>query len=269
MDALIQSICYSDLADSLPVHRHSCYQVLFVLKGEIELAVEDRKYLVTGHQLAVINNLETHHIRVLSEEYQRYILYLSPQAADQTIQDQKLLSIFFSRRPSFCHVVDVAGVFDELLPLFERLDLEAHSQGDYHQELCGIFLKILLITLYRHVPSAFPVIETGVSSTIWDLKAYIESNFQQELSLESLAAQFHLSVYYLSHVFKKITGYTVKQYILLCRLSCAKDYLCLSDRSVIDIAVETGFSDHSNFSRYFKRETGCSPSAYRARHTKA
>ena len=81
--------------------------------------------------------------------------------------------------------------------------------------------------------------------------------------LDELARRVNVSRYYLSHSFKSVTGYGVRQYQILCRIAAAKEKLAVTDMPVSEICFEVGFSDLSNFSRYFGKTVGCTPGEYR------
>lgn len=100
---------------------------------------------------------------------------------------------------------------------------------------------------------------------IEDSVAYINGHLAQELSLEDLAAQAALSPFYFSRLFKKETGFSPHQYILAARISSAKFLLQSTGGSVKRICFTVGFTSESSFCTAFKRETGLTPSEYRAR----
>lgn len=100
---------------------------------------------------------------------------------------------------------------------------------------------------------------------IEDSVAYINDHLTQELPLADLAAQAALSPFYFSHLFKKETGFSPHQYILATRISSAKFLLQSTGDSVKTICFTVGFTSESSFCTAFKRETGLTPSEYRAR----
>mgnify|MGYP002510984864 FL=1 len=100
---------------------------------------------------------------------------------------------------------------------------------------------------------------------IEDSVAYINDHLAQELSLEDLAAQAALSPFYFSRLFKRETGFSPHQYILATRISSAKFLLQSTGDSVKSICFTVGFSSESSFCTSFKKETGVTPSEYRAR----
>lgn len=103
---------------------------------------------------------------------------------------------------------------------------------------------------------------------IEDSVAYINDHLAQELSLEDLAARAALSPFYFSRLFKKETGFSPHRYILATRISNAKFLLQSTGDSVKSICFTVGFSSESSFCTAFKKETGATPSEYRARALK-
>lgn len=95
---------------------------------------------------------------------------------------------------------------------------------------------------------------------------YIESNYASNLTLNSVAAQVHLSPAYLSRIFTKKTGAGFSEYLTKVRLQRAKTRLRISDDTIDQIAAESGFNSNSYFTSVFKRYEGITPSEYRQQH---
>ena len=87
---------------------------------------------------------------------------------------------------------------------------------------------------------------------------YIQANLTEELSLEQLSKVFYHNGAYLSRIFKKHTGLTLREYILDQRVEAAKRILS-KGKSVSEVCYASGFSDYANFIRSFKKVTGISP----------
>ena len=92
---------------------------------------------------------------------------------------------------------------------------------------------------------------------------YIESNFAQPLTLDSLAAFANTSKFYLSREFKKHTGYSPNEYIISLRIERAKSLLKNTTLPVYAIAHEIGIHDINNFTNLFKKRVGMTPTQYR------
>ncbi len=83
-------------------------------------------------------------------------------------------------------------------------------------------------------------------------------------TVESLACEARLSRFHFLRTFERLTGLTPHQYILRARLRQAAVRLLRDNDHVLDIALDCGFGDVSNFNRAFRTEFGMSPRAYRA-----
>lgn len=98
------------------------------------------------------------------------------------------------------------------------------------------------------------------------IKDYIDSNIDQELSREQLAQIVYINIDYMSRLFKKEQRVSLSQYILNKKISAAKEYLCVPGITVSMAAEQVGISNFSYFSKLFKRETGLSPSDYKKKY---
>lgn len=95
------------------------------------------------------------------------------------------------------------------------------------------------------------------------VKEYLHEQYNQNISLEDLAKAANLSQFHLVRVFQKATGLPPHSYLTQLRINRAKKLL-ESPLSLSQIAIDTGFTDQSHFTRYFKRTVGVSPGQYRA-----
>lgn len=96
------------------------------------------------------------------------------------------------------------------------------------------------------------------------IKAYINDNISEFLTLKVAASMVHKSTSSVSHAFKERTGKGLIQYQLHAKLEHAKKLLLQKDDvSIKNIALETGFPDALYFSRLFKKKCGVSPTQFR------
>lgn len=98
-----------------------------------------------------------------------------------------------------------------------------------------------------------------INSTV----SYIEENYSTEISRENLAIRFEINADNLGRFFKMKTGMGIMEYANMIRVKEAKRLLQYTDKKIIDIAFETGFSSLSTFNRFFIKNAGMTPSKYR------
>jgi AraC family transcriptional regulator len=96
---------------------------------------------------------------------------------------------------------------------------------------------------------------------------YIYAHLSEELSLETLASVACFSPFHFHRIFLAITGETPRDYIERCKLERAANRLCTApERSVLETALECGYSSVSVFSRAFKKHYRIAPSAFLKKH---
>jgi len=91
---------------------------------------------------------------------------------------------------------------------------------------------------------------------------FLQENYTQKLSSQSLAALSGLSARQFERRFKQLFKTSLHQYILELRVLKACELLVAGQKPMTDIAVELGFYDQSAFSTVFKRKMGCTPLQY-------
>jgi AraC-like DNA-binding protein len=94
----------------------------------------------------------------------------------------------------------------------------------------------------------------------------VERHPDADWTLAALARCAELSPYHFLRLFERVTGVTPHQYVLRARLREAATRLTAEPSKILDIALDCGFGDVSNFNRAFRAEFGVAPRAFRARH---
>lgn len=94
-------------------------------------------------------------------------------------------------------------------------------------------------------------------------KLYIIENANSNLHVKDVADYINLNPEYLTRLFKKATGINIKDYIMECKISAAKDLLANSSLTVSMVALELGCSNFSHFAQMFKKLEGITPTEYR------
>ncbi len=251
--------------NSLKEHFHSGYEIIFITEGQSMFTINDTAYTYSKNSLLFLNNLEKHRMDLITTPYSRYMIIIDSDYLDNAIKDPILLSIFKNRRNGSKNEFNIKnndiGFINKTL---YDLNIIYSKKNHYWQIEFTSILCNLIIFLYRKYKEQFPLSHINKKEQrMLDIQYFIDENFKKDITLDSLSTDFFISKYYLAHSFKNVTGFTIKQYILLKRISFAKIQLYYTDDSITDIAMESGFNSQSNFIRIFSKKEGITPLQFR------
>ncbi len=91
----------------------------------------------------------------------------------------------------------------------------------------------------------------------------MQKALDREFSLEALAAEAGLSPFHFSRVFKQSMGFSPSAYFIRMRMAEARRLLRETDKAIIEIGLDVGYSSPSHFAQVFRKEVGVTPSEYR------
>ena len=240
-------------------HYHDCHQLLYIAEGSVEVLIDGKRYLAESGAIIIISRLEMHSITVKSNTYKRYALRINHEHTSKHNVGY-LYSVFVNRPEGFSHVIYANN--PKIESIISNIANEYNNVTVLSEEMQNLLLEELLISLYRSSPNSFSANDRK-AELVDDICKKIENNLSSKFTLSELAKTAHLNEYYLSHIFKSVTGYSIMEYVLSLRMATAKRLLTKTEMSIGEIIEYCGFSDSSNFSRTFRKITGVSPSEFR------
>lgn len=105
--------------------------------------------------------------------------------------------------------------------------------------------------------------EQGYSAPVCQIFQFIKEHFDEDISLDDLAAHVHFNRSYISSLFKKETGENIFDYLLGYRLNKAKELLINRELSIKQVCNAVGITDQAYFSKVFKKHFRCTPNEFR------
>lgn len=121
-----------------------------------------------------------------------------------------------------------------------------------------------LLNEIKDIDAAKPSTRKEMYRRLNEVKDYIDSCFNEDITLDDLSKIALMSPFHLLRQFKKNYHITPHQYLINRRLDRAKNSMLCSNSSLTDICFMIGFRDISSFSKLFKRRFGLSPQQYRS-----
>ncbi|HEX6881396.1 MAG TPA: AraC family transcriptional regulator [Terriglobales bacterium] len=156
-----------------------------------------------------------------------------------------------------------------LSPLVARACRGVLAAGELDWEELAVGLAAQVLQLISGTRPRTITVEASSVARVTRAVRRIEQDAERSLTLSGLARESGLSPYHFLRVFEQVTGVTPHQYILRTRLRLAAIRLAERQGRVLDVALDSGFGDVSNFNRTFRAEFGVSPKAYRGMATLA
>lgn len=97
---------------------------------------------------------------------------------------------------------------------------------------------------------------------------YIENNYQEKLSVESIASKVHLNARSFLRRFKKATFNTPLEYIQRVKIEAAKNQLESTSKSILEVMYFVGYNDEKAFRTTFRKYSGLSPKEYQKKYNR-
>lgn len=265
MDSIVLSAAYASASSHKSSHLHDSHQLLYVTRGQAQITVSEKAYTAKPGTLILISRFETHSVEASSPDYCRYTLQISPQVSTYgSMVGYPVLSVLTNRPAHFRHSLDMSGC-----PEIENLLSKMVAEKAKNAPMGGKILDLLFLQLLLYLSRTHPRLVTQGDPAlhlVQQVQSFLEANYAAPCALEGLAQRFHLSASHLSHQFKRVAGVSVMAYLQACRLAAAKEQLAQTDLPIGSIVEICGYSDNSNFSRYFQSVTGLTPTQFRKLH---
>lgn len=236
-------------------HWHQSIEIFMVLEGEIDFYINESAFTLSKGEFILVNANEIHSIDAPHENF-TIVLQIPPETFENYREEDYLLFRRTSQEKDY-------GVVDLIRNMYRSY---AEKIFGYELEVKSFFYALLhiLITKYKEESVDKERIRQNKNlEKLSKITNYIKSNYQEEITLESVAAHFGFSPTYLSRIFQRYANINYKSYLLNVRVEYAYKELSNTDNSIGDIAVNNGFSDSRSFAKAFFKRYGSLPSDYR------
>lgn len=232
------------------------FQWIHSVKGKGILEINEKQYVVEEGNGILLFPCVNHKYYGLSNEWKVHFLLFTGYGTKD----------FFDRIG-----IDLSGIYklnnDKVENYMKKL-ISIYTQDnpmemyDYSRVLYDFLLEFLKSTT---IQNENPI--QNQSKKVHLVMDHINQYYMKPILLSELAEKVHLSKEYLCHLFKKVNGFSVFEYITDVRLAKAKTLL-IQDRKekIKDISKLCGYEDVSYFGMVFKRKVGMTPSKFRELH---
>ena len=226
-----------------PMHLHQSFEVITVLKGEMKIIIDDSEYwlkngdsvLIFPHQLHSIESFDSEHMLcIFSPELVK--AYSSKVSNKKPIKNNLRLNNY----------------------LVDTLDKILTNSTTFEK-------KGILYSICAEFDKSAEYIKRSSydESLLQNIFEFVEENYSNSCELSDLASKTGYSYSYLSRCFKKVTGISFNAYVNRYRISNACYLLNNSNYSILQCALESGYTSVRSFNRNFISILSVTPKEYR------
>ena len=239
-------------------HSHEGFAIGVIEKGSEKFDYRHRHFIAPAGSIVVINPGEPHTGQAASQQGWSYrMLYPTAQllqrAASQLVSRPQ--DVPFFRLP----VIHDPALAKRILTLHTTLE-ESLSTLERETYFLGAFAELIAHHADNR-PTPHPLRADWRRVRL--VREYLDAHFAEDVSLEQLAHLAAVSPFHLLRIFRRDVGLTPHAYFTQVRVSQAKSLL-LSGLPITQVALDTGFSDQSHFTKRFKQIMGVTPGQYRS-----
>ncbi|OCT15191.1 hypothetical protein A8709_13895 [Paenibacillus pectinilyticus] len=257
---------FTQSLELFPYHWHEETEILFILKGSIEILIDKQGTLLNVGDIFLVNRNEIHFVRSMDKQEQAQLLILQ-----------------FSHEQFQKYGVDQYGMNFKL----DSSTSKGKKTKEYNRirSLLASMMKIVInreepqnLLIERHMLDLYIILKNHFSMSVEPLSAqmregderlleilkYINANYNNSrLGLNKIAEQFFLTPQYLSKYFKTNMGVSLKKFIENIRLNKSLKPLRMSENNILDVALRHGFPDAKSYYRVFREVLGMTPTEFR------
>ena len=247
------------------LHSHPFSELFYVINGQGAFLAEGSEFPVKQNDMVIINPHVQHTEKSLPGAPLNYIV-LGIEGLSFSFGRLATARAGVSSQPTpdtvYKHNMSKTNVYSYLNIMLEEI---TEQQEDY-EAVCQNLLEVLLICILRSGSlSVVPDNSRLLNRECTQIKNYLDANYSEDITLDSLAALTHMNKYYLAHTFTKYMGLSPINYLLQKRIQEGKSLLESTSYSIAQISDLLGFSSQSYFSQAFRKATGMTPMQYRKR----
>lgn len=237
-------------------HWHRSVEIFLVLNGELEFFINDTSFPLKAVDFVIVNSNELHSIEALKP--------------NTTIVVQIPLSCFagYLREDDYAVFSKQEAEDNCRLARLIAQIYKAYEEKEFAYELKvrSLFLELLFLLVTKFMKTEEDLGNIRQKRNLDKLSkitSYMKKNYDQDITLESVADEFGFSPTYLSRMFKRYADVNYKTYLLNLRTEYGFREMMNTDHSLNDVALNNGFPNSRAFAKAFLNRYGCLPSEYR------
>lgn len=241
-------------------HIHPEWEVIWVVENSLSVNCGAEEYVLEPGQMIVFNPNEPHEFQKVKDSTTFLCLQISPKILAEMPQihiDGKVAHEYFAEDDMKKLKQELADCMTAYLQRAEHFSLYCLGKG------C-LLLHQLLSNLPSHTLTAEETMSIDKrNARLKRLIGFVDENYMHKIRLTDFAEAENCSVSYLSRFIKNTLNQNFQEYVTSVRFNCACKLIAAGEQKLLDVCMDSGFSDYRYFSREFQKQYGMTPEEYR------
>ena len=247
------------------IHFHSEAELVYIISGVISCTFEDREIKLSKGSVIFINSIVPHRLKAVIENSNCLYCQFDINNFLGINNDYKYLNSFINHdnEHSFLEIDNT-----DFIEHIEHIYNEFKTQGKAYEHFIKSDIYYIIAYLER-IGFISNIHSSQGDNTLKKLLPaikYVNSNLSAKFTIDDVATEIGINKYYFCRLFKTLVGNTFTEYLTFARLIYAEKLMESSDKSILEISFESGFSSVQYFNKVYKKYRGITPNKYRKLH---
>ncbi len=244
-------------------HFHDEYEFLTVKSGRMKCVTDEGEHYIDPGDILFVNSRVPHSTYNEMDNTSDYLVqFKTPVSIKGPL---RYVSRFLKSSDTQCFVFKNDNENTKELTQYIQNMIRCSEQKEHAYEYyitANMYMIIAFLHKEKIISDEMRFGDMKLIERIMPALEYIDHNYSEQISLESLSSHLGLNPSYFCRLFKKAIGSTFTEYLNFVRI-CKAEHLLKNGSNISDTAYRVGFSSLSYFNRIFKKYKFCSPSEYK------
>ena len=239
-------------------HVHPEWELLWVLDQSLSVTSEQSQFVVKQGEFVLFSPNFPHEFHKADKSCTFMCLQISPKQVPfvKQVVDGRFPGKYLSEQQ-----------ISTLKNAMKEVALAYFEEGEHYELLCFGKVCQIMYMLLTNLPGRVLTLKEAASmdkrnARLKRMIRFVDENYMHKIRLSDFAEMEQCSMSYLSHFVKEATNMTFQEYVNSVRFNCARKLIAAGGRNMLDICMESGFSDYRYFVRAFRQQYGMTPEEY-------
>lgn len=247
---------FLNCVDYRTAHFHSEWEILWILDAPLQITASRQTFIASPGQIVLFSPGMTHEFRRVVEGSTFLCVQISPKALPRL--SQRVLDACLA--DSFIDTYEIRSLLFSMANTYFR-------EEDYYELRVTALINEILYRLLSVLPSHIITNDEKRNQDMRNarmvrLQKYVEENYMHKIKLADFAELEGCTLSFMSHYVRKYMNQTFQEYVNTVRFNAACQLIDDGNKKMLDVCMESGFSDYRYFARAFRKNCGMTPEQY-------